>query len=366
MANTTKQFPISGRPLPEGPVWLLETSFLLEAGARSLKTETTYRSGLRLFADWLQYFKRDGFSVEDVMPLSPEPLTTATVLSFRNWLLANRAQSTATTYMAAVTGYLHFLDGQDQLPGNIQLGKLQRQLARRQVERNQAETVIDMDAARQAIPQIVAYYGDLPLPSSNDRFNRRMSLLRNRALVNVLYSTAARLSEVVALNRSSVDQGNANFAAITGKGGRPRTLYIRNYARKAIRAYVQERLDANPALFVAHSRNAGGARLSATSAHNVVKRAVKALGLHQSLSAHDFRHFRATQLLREGMPIEVVQEFLGHTDISTTRGIYAPVLGVQVVSEWLDNVDVAPQKAAGEDDTRTAESPDDYEFVPGL
>jgi site-specific recombinase XerD len=340
----------------------LETSFLLEAGARSLKTETTYRSGLRLFADWLQHFKRDGYSVDDTLPLSPERLTTATVLSFRNWLLANRAQSTATTYMAAVTGYLHFLDGQDQLPRNTQLGKLQRQLARRQVERNQAETVIDMDTARQAIPQIVAYYGELPLPSTNDRFNRRHSLLRNRALVNVLYSTAARLSEVVALNRSNVDHGLANYAAITGKGGRPRTLYIRDYARSSIRAYLQERTDSNPALFVAHSRNARGARLSATSAHNVVKRAVKALELHQSLSAHDFRHFRATQLLREGMPIEVVQEFLGHTDISTTRGIYAPVLGVQVVSEWLDNVDVAPQQAAADRDARATGSPDNFDF----
>ena len=359
----TKNFPVSGRPLPDGPIWLMETSFLLEAGARSLKTEATYRSGLRLFADWLQYYKRDGYSVDDVVPLSPERLTTATVLSFRNWLLANRAQATATTYMAAVTGYLHFLDGQDQLPENIQLGKLQRQLARRQVERNQAETVIDLDAARQAMPQIVAYYGDLPLPSSNDRFNRRLSLLRNRALVNVLYSTAARLSEVVALNRSNVDHGKANYATVTGKGGRPRTLYIRDYARNSIRAYLQERLDSNPALFVAHSRNAGGARLSATSAHNIVKRAVKGLGLHQSLSAHDFRHFRATQLLREGMPIEVVQEFLGHTDISTTRGIYAPVLGVQVVSEWLDNVDVAPQQAASLEKTVSADLSTDAQFT---
>jgi site-specific recombinase XerD len=341
----------------------MESSFLLEAGARSLKTETTYRSGLRLFADWLQYFKRDGYSVDDVVPLSPERLTTATILSFRTWLLANRAQSTVTTYMSAVTGYLHFLDGQDQLPRNTQLGKLQRQLARRQIERNQAETVIDMDTARQAVPQIVAYYGELPLPSSNDRFNRRLSLLRNRALVNVLYSTAARLSEVVALNRSNVDHGNANYAAITGKGGRPRTLYVRDYAQNSIRVYLQERLDTNPALFVAHSRNARGARLSATSAHNIIKRAVRALGLHQSLSAHDFRHFRATQLLREGMPIEVVQEFLGHTDISTTRGIYAPVLGVQVVSEWLDNVDVAPQQAAVVEKTETTDPPGDTEFA---
>jgi hypothetical protein len=45
------------------------------------------------------------------------------------------------------------------------------------------------------------------------------------------------------------------------------------------------------------------------------------------------------------MPLEVVQEFLGHVDISTTRGIYAPVLGIQVVSEWLDNMDVTPKEA---------------------
>jgi len=339
------QLPISGRPTPENPAWLLEPSFLLEAGSRSLKTETTYRSGLRLFADWIQHFGKDGYELEEEWPLSPNKLSTATILSFRNWLIANRSQSTATTYLAAITGYLYFLDGQDQLPEALQIGKLQRQLARRQIDRNQAETVVDLDAARQAIPKIVQYYKEIPLPSGGDKYGRRLSLLRDRALVSILYSTAARLSEVIALNRNNVDNGRAQYATVTGKGGKPRTIYIRVYAQKAIQDYIRERMDMNPALFVAHSRNARNARLSATSAHNVVKRAVNALDLHKSLSAHDFRHFRATQLLREGMPIEVVQEFLGHSDISTTRGIYAPVLGIQVVSEWLDNMDVSPEEA---------------------
>lgn len=342
MARQT-QLPITGRPLPDAPSWQGEPSFLIEAGATSLRTETTYRSGLRLFADWLQHFKRDRYSLDDAWPLSPAALTTATILNFRNWLLANRSQSTTTTYTAAIVGYLHFLDGQDRLPDGVQLGKLQRQLARRQVERNQAETVIDLDQARQAIPSIVHYYNQLALPPENDRYNRRLSLLRDRALVNVLYSTAARLSEVISLNRGSVDHGRAKYAAITGKGNRSRTIHFRQYARHAVGAYLAERQDGNPALFVAHSRNATNARLSTTSAHNVVKKAVKALGLNAGLSAHDFRHFRATQLLREGMPLEVVQEFLGHMDISTTRTIYAPVLGVQVVSEWLDNVDLPPE-----------------------
>jgi site-specific recombinase XerD len=317
----------------------------LEAGTRSLKTETTYRSGLRLFADWVQHFCLDGYDIDENWPLSPQKLSTATILSFRNWLLANRSQATTTTYIAAIVGYLNFLDGLDQLPEALQLGKLQRQLTRRQIDRNQAENVIDLDAARQSIPQIIQYYDDLPLPSREEKYGRRLSLLRDRALVCVLYSTAARLSEVISLNRSNVDHGRAKHATVTGKGRKPRTIYIQGYARQAIRNYLVERSDTNPALFVAHSRNAKNARLSTTSAHNVVKRAVKALHLHEGLSAHDFRHYRATQLLREGMPIEVVQEFLGHSDISTTRGIYAPVLGVQIVSEWLENVDVSPEEA---------------------
>ena len=346
MAQRQNTLPLSGNPTPDAPSWLAATSFLIEAGAASIQTEATYRSGLRIFADWLQHYNHDGYAAEDAWPLDPAALTTATILKFRNWLLRNRSRSTATTYLAAISGYLNYLDGQDKLPASIQLGKLQRQLARRPVERNQAAAVVDLDDARQEIPRIVAYYDRQPLPPENDPYNRRLSLLRNRALVHTLYSTAARISEVVALNRRSVDHGRAAHASITGKGGKPRTIHIRRYARAAIRAYVEERDDANPALFVAHSRNALNARLSTTSAHNVIKEAVKALDLHSTLSAHDFRHYRATQLLREGMPLEVVQEFLGHADVSTTRTIYAPILGIQVVDEWLDNMDVAPDLAA--------------------
>lgn len=343
----TTNLPISERPLPnDTTTWLYDESFLLEAGARSIKTETTYRSGLRLFADWVQHYGKAGFTADDPWPLVPTTLTTVTVLEFRTWLLANRSRATVTTYMAAVTGYLQFLDGRDQLPEGVQLGKLQRMLARRQIERNQAETVIDLDLARRDIPKIVQYYEALPLPLENDEYNRRLSLLRDRALVHTLYSTAARISEVVSLSRNNVDHGRARYATVTGKGSKARTLHLRQYARDSIRAYLNERRDANPALFVSHSRNSRNARLSTTSAHNIIKRAVRALHLHPSLSAHDFRHYRATQLLREGMPIEVVQEFLGHADISTTRSIYAPVLGVHIVSEWLDNMDVAPADAA--------------------
>jgi integrase len=352
MTRPKNLLPLSQRPLPDKPAWLYENQFLLEAGSQSWKTEATYRSGLRLFADWLQSTSRNAYEKDQEWPLSPADLTTPLILGFRSWLLSNRSRSTVMTYSAAIIGYLHFLDGIDALPPAVQLGKLQRQMSRRQIDRNQAETVIDLDLARQSVPLIIDYYDQLPLPPDNDRYNRRLSLLRDRTLVKVLYSTAARISEVVALDRNNVDRGHAKFATITGKGSKPRTIHLRDYARQAIVAYLAERRDANPALFIAHSRNARNARLSVTSAHNIVKRAVKALNLHDSLSAHDFRHYRATQLLREGMPLEVVQEYLGHSDISTTRGVYAPVLGVHVVSEWLDNVDISPQEAASTAESR--------------
>lgn len=345
MARKDLKLPISERPIPDVSAWIDEDAFLREAGAQSLKTESTYRSGLRLFADWIQHYRKATYSKKDPWPLQPGGLTTDLILEYRNWLLSNRSKATVTTYMAAVTGYLNFMDGYDRLPDTVQLGKLQRQMARRQIERNQAENVIDLDQARQDIPKVIAYYDSLPLIPENDRYNRRLSMLRDRAIVKMLYSTAARISEVVALNRANVGHGRAAYATITGKGNKGRTLHIRSYAREAVAAYLSERSDTNSALFVSHSRNSTSARLSITSVHNVVKRAVKALGLYESLSAHDFRHYRATQLLRAGMPLEVVQEFLGHADVTTTRNIYAPVLGVQVVTEWLDNLDVTPKDA---------------------
>jgi site-specific recombinase XerD len=345
--------PISQRDVPDAPAWFDELPFLREAGAQSLRTEATYRSGLRLFADWLQHYRKAGYTKDDTWPLQPDGLATDVLLDYRNWLLANRSRATVTTYMAAVMGYLNYLDGHDRLPETVQLGKLGRQLARRQIERSQSETVIDLDVARQQIPRIVEYYESLPLPPENDAYNRRLTLLRNRAIVKTLYSTAARISEVVSLNRTNVNNGRSPYATISGKGNKGRTLHFRRYALDAMVAYLGERTDSNPALFVSHSRNSQNARLTITSVHNVVKKAVRAEGLHESLSAHDFRHYRATQLLRAGMPLEVVQEFLGHADVTTTRNIYAPVLGVQVVTEWLDNLDVTPDRAL--DDTEPAQ-----------
>lgn len=343
------KLPLSKRLVPvDTPTWLHESEFLFKAGENSLKTETTYRSGLRLFADWLQHFKKATYSVNDNWPISANQLNNDILIAYRQWLLNNRSAKTATTYMAAVLSYLSFLEDKDELPPSVLLSKLQRQLRKRRSGKNAAENVVDLDEARQDIPKILAYYAELPLPANNDQYNRRLSLLRDRALVWTIFSTAARISEVAALNRPQGKREITPFLLVTGKGNKTRTVHIRDYAQGPINAYLKERQDSNRALFISHARNSQNARITITSIHNVVKKAVKALGLHPKLSAHDFRHYRASTLLREGMPLEVLQEYLGHEDITTTRNIYAPLMGVQVINEWLDNMDRKPELATQE------------------
>lgn len=334
--NDKKALP-SGRDIPTAMLPFDEANmFLREVGNSSRRTRQTYTSALRMFADWLQtQAKNTPYPLEAAWPLSPTPLTNSHVTEFRNWLLAHRSQTTANTYMAAVLGYLHYLNSTDTCPEGIHLSKLMEKRRRRK-DRNMAAAIADKDEIRQGIPEIVHYYNSLVLPPENDKYNRRLSILRNRAFVNVLYSTAARLSEVLALTRSQVQHGRLSTATITGKGNRPRTVHFLDYAQEAIRVYLNERTDDNPALFISHSRNGRNARLSQFGAHKVIKAGVVAMGLDESLSAHDFRHYRATQLLRDGVPLEVLQEYLGHEDISTTRGIYAPVLGVGIVRQWLE------------------------------
>ena len=338
------KLPLSNRPIPlETPIWLHESEFLFKAGENSLKTETTYRSGLRLFADWLQHFNRGEYTVKDEWPISANRLNNDILIAYRQWLLQNRSSKTATTYMAAVTSYLTFLEDKDELTETVQLSKLQRQLRKRRSGTNAAETVVDLDEARQDIPKILHYYDQLPLPAENDIYNRRLSLLRDKALVWTMFSTAARISEVAGLNRTQGKSEIPQFLIVTGKGNKTRTVHIRDYAQGPVNAYLRERKDSNRALFVSHSRNSLNARITITSIHNIIKRAVKAENLHPRLSAHDFRHYRASTLLREGMPLEVLQEYLGHEDITTTRNIYAPLMGVQVIDEWLNNMDSKPK-----------------------
>ncbi|MCA5893583.1 site-specific tyrosine recombinase XerD [Isoptericola sp. NEAU-Y5] len=150
--------------------------------------------------------------------------------------------------------------------------------------------------------------------------------LRDRALLELLYSTGGRISEVVGLDVDDVT-GGAGTLRLRGKGDKERVVPVGSYAREAVDAYlVRARTPlaaagrGTPALFL----NTRGARLSRQSAWAVLQAAADRAGLTQHVSPHTLRHSFATHLLSGGADVRVVQELLGHASVTTTQ-IYTMV-----------------------------------------
>ncbi len=145
--------------------------------------------------------------------------------------------------------------------------------------------------------------------------------LRDRALLELLYSTGARISEAVGLDIDDVDI-HARSVLLRGKGGKQRLVPIGRPAVAALDAYfVRGRPDlarrgkGTPAIFL----NARGGRLSRQSAWQVLQDAAERAGITAAVSPHTLRHSFATHLLDGGADVRVVQELLGHASVTTTQ-----------------------------------------------
>ncbi|MGH4014948.1 MAG: site-specific tyrosine recombinase XerD [Pseudonocardiaceae bacterium] len=145
--------------------------------------------------------------------------------------------------------------------------------------------------------------------------------LRDRALLELLYSTGARISEAVGLDRDDVD-APGRTVLLRGKGGKQRLVPVGRPALAALDAYL---VRGRPA-FAAQGRgiaavflNARGARLSRQSAWAVLRDAADRAGITVAVSPHTLRHSFATHLLEGGADVRVVQELLGHASVTTTQ-----------------------------------------------
>lgn len=154
--------------------------------------------------------------------------------------------------------------------------------------------------------------------------------LRDFALLELLYGTGARVSEVIGINLNDIasstdDQSSVSTVKLRGKGSKERIVPIGSYAMKALSEYLtrtrpvlaekSKQKNANAALFL----NSRGTRLSRVSAWQIVSDAADATGLRGKISPHVFRHSYATHLLDGGADIRVVQELLGHASVTTTQ-----------------------------------------------
>lgn len=150
--------------------------------------------------------------------------------------------------------------------------------------------------------------------------------LRDRALLETLYATGARISEAVGLDVDDVDREGASVL-LRGKGGKERVVPIGSWALAALDAYL---VRGRPALMAAGRggtavfANTRGGRLSRQAAWTVLHRATERAGVTAPVSPHTLRHSFATHLLDGGADVRVVQELLGHASVTTTQ-IYTMV-----------------------------------------
>lgn len=167
---------------------------------------------------------------------------------------------------------------------------------------------------------------DSLLDPAGDRQGNQRLAVRDRAIVETLYSTGLRASELLSLSAERiVDSGGhiCDELRVTGKGGKDRIVFLGEKARQSLRAYVQARPGMRPRserLFL----NARGGPLTDRGLREILLRRQRTIGMARRLYPHRFRHTFATDLLNDGADIRQVQEMLGHESLSTTQ-IYTSV-----------------------------------------
>lgn len=270
-------------------------------GGRSSKTSENYRLYLERF-------------VEFTNNIAVDKITPEIIRKYRLWL--NRYKNynddelaliTQNYHLIALRGFLTYLSKRDiksMPPNKIELPKI----TRKQV------TFLHFDEIERIIEQI----------NTSDEPG-----LRDRAIIELLFSSGLRVSELINLNRDHINTKRREFT-VRGKGKKDRPVFISESAAEHVENYLASRSDSLDPLFISYSNNSevntsgDYRRLTPRSVQRIVNKYTRLAGITKHVSPHTMRHSFATDLLMNGADIRSVQMMLGHSNISTTQ-IYTHV-----------------------------------------
>ncbi|OGG52444.1 hypothetical protein A3H16_03635 [Candidatus Kaiserbacteria bacterium RIFCSPLOWO2_12_FULL_53_8] len=304
-----------------GDLKSLKTQFLeyieIEKG-RSVKTVENYDRYLRRFLD---YASAKGGSASGGKVLMPSQITEQMVREFR--ITLNRSSGVSGTmkkntqnyHLIALRAFLKFLrkrDIESLNPERIELAKTSGR---------------DLDLITSAeLDRLMAAPSSAKASEGKDE----LAALRDRAILELLFSTGLRVSELCGLNQD-IDLSRDEFS-VRGKGEKVRVVFLSPSAKKAVAEYIKRRGDMSEALFVsygrvgikksAQGRSASGGdlpRITARSIERLVKQYAINAGITRKVTPHVIRHSFATDLLENGADLRSVQALLGHANIATTQ-----------------------------------------------
>ena len=271
------------------------------------RTQKDYNQYLKKFVEWLKNTKKEA--------LLPHELTSDDIWAYRLYLSRYTDKKgrplkkvTQNYYLIALRALLGYFTAKDivSLPADkITLPKAAM-----------AEKTVKFLNLEQIERLLLA-------PNTNSHQG-----LRDRAILETLFSTGLRIAELVALNHeqfANVRDKKDLELGIIGKGSHPRTVYFSERALSWLKKYLETRKDKAKPLFIHYkSRRDAEPRLTARSIERIVKKYAILAGVPVFTTPHTLRHSMATDLLTQGVDLRTIQEFLGHRSILTTQ-IYTHV-----------------------------------------
>ena len=267
----------------------------------SPKTVANYQKKLSYFLSWLRTGEKNGS-----LSQKGSPIALQQIKGFRIHLDSlELSKKTQNYYLIALRSFFRWLTKSGEspvMPEQIELSKVPQ------------SEIKFMDSSQ--VKKL------LSLPNT-----KKILGLRNKALMELLFSTGLRVSELASLNINDISFKLKQFTII-GKGGKARIVFLSDNASKWLRAYLSKRKDTYQALFIRHLENKQAQlpdkRLSVRSIQTIVENYAIKAKIPFKVTPHMFRHAFATDLLNNGADIRSVQELLGHKSISTTQ-IYTHV-----------------------------------------